>query len=320
MTVPVLKVFRKTYPDVKITILTRGFFSPFFDGISNVNVLSAKVNNEHKGVLGLYRLAKEIESLKVDAIADLHNVLRSKILKFFLRGIPNCQINKGREEKKRLIETKNIKPLKSTHQRYADVFESLGFPINLNDFESPQPLDLNAKLKPVFSGFSKPVIGIAPFAQYPSKMYPLQQMKQVIATLAETYTVLLFGGGKTEAKVLQELDDNHASAINIVGKYSLKEELTLISHLKLMLAMDSGNAHMAAMMGVKVITMWGVTHPSAGFYPFNQNDSNALFSDRKKYPLIPTSIYGNKYPVNYENCMESIEVNQVVNKVEELMA
>lgn len=320
MTVPVLQVFKKTYPDVKITVLTRGFFSPFFEGIPELNVVSAKVKDEHKGVIGLYKLAKEIRALKIDAIADLHNVLRSNILKFFLRRIPCQQIDKGREEKKRLIKTKSLIPLKSTHQRYADVFNALGFKLDLKEFKAPKPLAIKDGLSSVLSDVKTSVIGIAPFAQYPSKMYPLEQMKEVIAALSKTYSVLLFGGGKAEAKVLQELDDKYDSVHNLVGKYSLKEELALISHLKVMVAMDSGNAHMAAMMGVKVITLWGVTHPCAGFYPFNQNQTNALLADREKYPLIPTSIYGNKYPEGYEACMESITTDSVIAKVEELVS
>jgi ADP-heptose:LPS heptosyltransferase len=99
------------------------------------------------------------------------------------------------------------------------------------------------------------------------------------------------------------------------GKLSLEEELALISNLDLMLSMDSGNAHLAAMLGVKVITIWGVTHPFAGFAPFNQPDDYALLADRNLFPLIPTSIYGNKFPEGYENAAGSISFEAIVAKV-----
>jgi ADP-heptose:LPS heptosyltransferase len=95
----------------------------------------------------------------------------------------------------------------------------------------------------------------------------------------------------------------------------MEEEIQLMSHLKLMISMDSGNAHMAAMMGVKVITLWGVTHPFAGFKPFNQPFSNCLLSDRSAFPLIPTSIYGNIYPKNYENAIASIPESEVLKAI-----
>lgn len=86
-----------------------------------------------------------------------------------------------------------------------------------------------------------------------------------------------------------------------------------------MLSMDSGNAHMAAMMGIKVVTLWGVTHPYAGFYPFHQDIDFALLADRSKFPKIPTSIYGNKFPDGYENSMATIRPEEVVEKVKQVI-
>lgn len=101
MTVPVLKSLIKTYPGLKITVLTKAFFKPIFLGLDNVEVYKADVSGKHKGVYGLWKLFKELESLQIDAVADLHSVLRSTILKQFFRfrGIPVVQIDKGRKEK-----------------------------------------------------------------------------------------------------------------------------------------------------------------------------------------------------------------------------
>ena len=82
-----------------------------------------------------------------------------------------------------------------------------------------------------------------------------------------------------------------------------------------MLAMDSGNAHIAAMYGIQVVTIWGVTHPYAGFTAFNTPLKNHLVPDRTIYPKIPTSIYGNKYPLNYKNAAGNIEVKTIVNTI-----
>jgi len=101
----------------------------------------------------------------------------------------------------------------------------------------------------------------------------------------------------------------------LAGQTSLKEELAIISNLNVMLSMDSGNAHIAAMLGVKVITLWGATHPFAGFQPFHQPDDFCLTSDRKQYPFLPTSVYGNKKVAGYENAMRSISVENVVGKI-----
>ncbi|EDM45256.1 heptosyltransferase [unidentified eubacterium SCB49] len=146
-------------------------------------------------------------------------------------------------------------------------------------------------------------------------------MEEVICQLDESglYKIFLFGGGKEEKSILEKIADTFINVTSLVGKLSFEEELTLISNLDLMLSMDSGNGHLAAMYKVKVISLWGVTHPYAGFVPFNQPNSHQLIANRDKYPLIPTSIYGNKYPDEYENCMESIPPEVVVNKIIEII-
>ncbi len=320
MTVPVIRAFVEQNPDVKITVLTRPFFAPFFADIRNTSIVTAHFNAEHKGVNGLFKLSKQLKKLNIDAVADLHNVLRTRILKLFLVSKPFIQIDKGRAEKKALILGKGFKQLKTTHQRYADVFNKLGFKVTIENPTFPDKSKLNESVLNLIQGSENLLIGIAPFAQYQSKEYPLEQMEKVICELSKTdkYTILLFGGGKKEIKVLDGIDEQYKSVINVAGKLPFNDELNLISNLNLMVSMDSGNAHLAAMFGVEVITLWGVTHPYAGFYPFNQNTDNALLSNRIEYPKIPTSVYGNKFPKGYEDVMKTIDYKKVIKKIESL--
>lgn len=321
MIVPVLRAFVDQNPKVKVTVLTRPFFAPFFESIKNTTVITAHFNAEHKGINGLFKLSEQLRKLDLDAIADLHNVLRTRILKMFLVGKTFVQIDKGRAEKKSLISGKIFKQLKSTHQRYADVFKKLGFELNIDNSSFPNKPKLNTSIIKIINDSKKPLIGIAPFAQYPSKEYPMELLEQVINDLNKknNFTMLLFGGGKKEIKVLNGIEAQYENVINIAGKLSFIDELKLIHNLNLMVSMDSGNAHIAAMYGVEVITLWGVTHPYAGFYPYNQKAENALLSDRSKYPKIPTSVYGNKYPKGYEKVMGSIDYKSVVKKIESII-
>ena len=130
--------------------------------------------------------------------------------------------------------------------------------------------------------------------------------------------MILFGGGNEEIAILNKIEATFENTINIAGKLSLEEELDLISNLSVMLSMDSGNAHIAAMLGIKVITIWGVTHPFAGFAPFNQPADYALLPDREKYPRVPTSVYGNKYPKGYEDASGSILPEIIIEKIKSI--
>lgn len=323
MTVPVLRTLAYRYPDLRLTVVSKPFFKPLFADIPNLNFYEAHVQGRHKGIPGLWRLANELSALQIHAVADLHNVLRSHILALFfrLKGIPVIRINKGRKEKKALTRKKDkiFKPLKTTHQRYADIFEQLGFPIDLDQHQFPEKKTLTPKITRAIGRDHKPWIGIAPFAAYGGKTYPLDLMEDVIATLStsQAYKIILFGGGQREIKILQHIAETYENVVNAAGVFSFEEELALISNTDLMVAMDSGNAHLAAMYGINTVTLWGVTHPFAGFYPFGQPMENALLASREQYPLIPTSVYGNTYPEAYKNAMQTITKARIVAKITE---
>ncbi|WP_289664025.1 glycosyltransferase family 9 protein [Flavobacterium panacagri] len=323
MTVPVLRAFVKQYPTVKLTIISRPFFKPFFDGIPNLEFFAFDEKERHKGFSGLLRLFSDVKKLKIDAFGDLHNVLRSKVvsLLFALSGKKRATVDKGRDGKKELTraENKAFKQLPTMFERHVKVFSELGFPLNLSNPVFPEKAVLNADILEIIGNQNQKLIGIAPFAQYDSKVYPLDLMQEVIAKLAEnqTYKILLFGGGKKEIEILDSLAQPFENVINMAGKIKFQQELQLISNLDVMLSMDSGNAHIAAMLGVKVVTLWGATHPYAGFLPFNQSLENTLTSDRSQYPKLPTSVYGNKIVEGYENAMRTILPQKVVDKVEE---
>jgi ADP-heptose:LPS heptosyltransferase len=310
------------YPNVKITVVSRPFFKPFFDDIENITFFPIDLKERHQGFLGLLRLFFDLQKLNITAVADLHNVLRSKIIRtlFALNGKNVAATDKGRQDKKTLtkLAIKDISPIKSMFDRHCETFEKLGFQVNLNNPTFPEKAILSDEIINITGKKETNWIGMAPFAQYQSKVYPLDLMQQVIDELAKNTSnkILLFGGGTEEIKQLNQLKNNHENVLVLAGKTNLKEELAIISNLNVMLSMDSGNAHIAAMLGVKVITLWGATHPFAGFQPFHQPDDFCLISDRKQYPFLPTSVYGNKKIIGYENAMRTILPNTIIDKIQ----
>jgi ADP-heptose:LPS heptosyltransferase len=325
MTVPVLRALVLQHPEVKITVVSRPFFQPFFEGIPNVNFFGVDLKERHKGFIGLLRLFSDLHKLDIDLVADLHNVLRSKVVRtlFAISGKKVAATDKGRAEKKALTSLTNkvFAPVKPMIERHVDAFKQLGFSIDLANPKFPEKAILSDEILkiigeiPTFVGMNW--IGIAPFAQYESKVYPFDLMQQVIDDLAKNKNVkiFLFGGGSTEIQKLNQLQNNHENVMVVAGKLSFEAEIQFISNLDVMLSMDSGNSHIAAMLGVKVITLWGATHPFAGFKPFNQPDDFCLTADRAQFPLLPTSIYGNKNVAGYENAMRTILPSQIIEKI-----
>lgn len=325
LTVPVLREFSRRYPDVALTVVSAPFLKPLFDGIPNLRFFAFD-KKQYTGIFGLQRLYRELRLSGVDAFADLHNVLRSNIVRTFFRigGIPTAQLDKGRAEKKALTrpENKIFQPLKTSPERYADVFRALGFELDLSRPIFPPKPELTETVASFAGKKTAKWIGIAPYAQHQAKVYPEDLMRRVIDELASDVktTVFLFGGGKEEKAKLDGLSNGRSNVKNVAGQLSFADELRLIAHLDLMLSMDSGNGHLAAIAGVPVVTLWGGTHPYAGFGPFGQPDSHYLIPDLNQYPKLPTSVFGNKQIAGYEDAMRTIAPEAVVSKIQEILS
>jgi len=320
MTVPVIRLLLQQNPQVEITFVSVAFVEPLFNNMERLHFYIADIRGKHKGVAGLYRLYKELrDKFIIDAVADLHNVLRTQVLRVFFSS--SCKsvaiINKGREEKKRLTRQQNkiLKPLKSTFERYADVFAALGLPLNLN---IEQGIVIPIQKSALLSNYKQQgykLIGIAPFAQYNEKTYPASKMQQVIKLLVKHGDIKIFlFGGKNDVAALQQFADISKDKIQLLaGVMSFTEELNAIAQLDIMVSMDSANMHLASMYGVPVVSIWGGTHPYLGFYGWGQPLSNAVQVD---LDCRPSSVFGNKRcPRGDLACMEHIAPLMIYNKI-----
>ena len=327
MTVPVVRSFAVRYPQHEVTVVSRAVWQPLFERLpSNVSFVGVDLRGKHGGWWGLNTLYAELKAKRFDCVADFHGVLRTRYLslRFRLAGIPVAVIDKGREGKKKLVrrENKVFEPQKSSFQRYADVLEALGFPVS-PDFVSiygPGGGDF-AEIEPVTGpkGDGK-WVGVAPFAKHEGKVYPLDLQERVVARLAAMpgVTVFLFGGGGgNEREVLEAWAEKYPSARSMVGKLGMCAELNLISHLDVMLSMDSANMHLASLVGTPVVSVWGATHPYAGFMGWRQSADNAVQLDM---PCRPCSVFGQKpcWRGDYA-CLRGIEPERIVEKVERLL-
>ncbi len=282
LTVPLLAEFIRQNPHVQITFLSREKFSPLFEDLPQLTFISADLEGKHKGVRGIYRLYKELRKNEFDGVADLHNVLRTKILRlFFAFGkVKSATLDKGRNERKALTKLKNKirKPLKPMIERYADVFRDLGFDVQLSH---RLPKNISTK---------ENAIGIAPIAMYEGKMYPLENTRSIAVKIAEKGIKVYLFGGKSEAEELEKWAEINPNIVSVAGKFSLKEELSLIKKLKLMVSMDSANMHLASMVGTRVISIWGNTHPYMGFLGYGQSYEDVIQDET--LTQRPTSVFG----------------------------
>lgn len=329
MTVPVVQALARQYPHVRITFLSRPFARPLFEGLApNVGFMGADIKNEYHGIGGLNELYKRIVAKNITAVADLHNVLRSGYLRLrFNLGRYRVQhIDKHRNERKRLVAQtdKKLVPLNTAFQNYADVFAKLGYPVKLDFTSIFPPQGGNLRLLPPQIGVKKAFqewIGVAPFAAHKQKVYPPEMLEKVIGLITSEHPscrVFLFGKGSAEEPVINGIVQRNPRCLNASALLNgIGQELVLMSHLDVMISMDSANMHFASLVNTPVVSIWGATHPYAGFMGWGQDSLNAV---QIELGCRPCSIFGNKPCLRGDlACLRNISPEMVYDRVKRVL-
>lgn len=297
LTLPVLKEMKLLYPDVRITLITRDTFRPFFTSYENIVLFTPDFKGRHSGISGLIRLFADIvRREKIDYVIDLHDVLRSMFLRFLfhLKGVPVRKIDKGRQGKRDLISGRKKVWLKHSADRYRDVFKKAGFdlrPVDGPFLSGSPPVASGAmKIPDLQAGYN---IGVAPNAMHWLKVWPVDYIVALLRMLREkTGARFWLFGGREEAGMLEAIEKKVPGSVVVAGKLSLGEEIELMSRLDFMISMDSSNMHMAALARTKVISIWGATDPMAGFGAWLQPDEYAIRIPVGELTCRPCTVFG----------------------------
>lgn len=325
MTVPVIYSAARSNPDDSFTVLTQAFLIPvFINRPANVEVIGINTKTTEKTLPGLFRFATALAKYDYDKVLDLHNVLRTIVIRtlFRLHGKPVFVLHKPRKERGRLTRTsrKVLRPLRPVIDRYADVFRQAGLHYTesfTSLFESKRP-DLSP-LQTLAGEKTGPWIGIAPFAKHRGKIYPIDAMEQIVRNLSARgdVTLFLFGARGYEEALLEEWAYQYPHVKNVVGKYALDHELALISQLDLLVSMDSANMHFASLVGTRVLSVWGATHPYTGFYGYRQDPADAV---QAALPCRPCSVFGEKPCVRGDwACMSQLAPETLQERIQTIL-
>lgn len=329
MTVPVVYAVCRACPDVRFTLYTKAAVaSLFLYPPANLTIFPVDTHGRYRGLRGLWCLFREARQQGVDTVADLHNVLRTRILGllFSLTGARRAVLDKGRAAKRRLTAREKslpLQPLPTSFDRYRAVFVRLGFETSgtfTSVFDADhEPLPLPADIEPCREG--EYWVGVAPFAKHEGKIYPLDRTRELVARLSQRgdCRIFLMGGGGEEAARLGEWATAYPSTVSLAGRrLGFAVELSIMSRLSLVVSMDSANMHLASLAGTPVVSVWGQTHPYAGFLGWGQRAENIV--QLADMPCRPCSIFGNKpcYRGDYA-CMRDLPLDLIYRRVEAIL-
>ncbi len=327
MTIPQVYSVCRAYPHVNFVMLTQKVASSLYiNAPQNLQLHIADTHGRHKGMAGVWRLFRELKSLEIDAVADLHDVMRSQFLRmlFRLANVPVFVIDKGKAEKRKLVSRKHKlrHQLTTSSQRYKAVFEhmKLDYPQSFTSlYHDKGDVSLFEHITPP-KQHNERWVGIAPFAKHSGKIYPIESMQKVVEQLStyKNIRIFLFGAGEREAAILRKWSELYSNVVTLANKREgFPVELSLMSYLDVVVSMDSANMHLASLVHCPVISVWGATHPYAGFLGYNVSPELIV---EQPLECRPCSIFGNKpcYRGDYA-CLRSITPDMIVDKVKKII-
>jgi len=196
---------------------------------------------------------------------------------------------------------------------YKQLLAPLGIPVSnsktrlyLTEKEIEQAKELLSKLH-VKKGAK--VVGVNPGAAYGSaKCWPKERFREVIERLlsqTDAY-IVCFGSGDTIRLVDEICASLPSRVINLAGKTTIREMMSLIHECSIVLTNDSGPMHVASAFNIPTVALFGSTNADVtGPY-------NGGLVIRKEVSCAPC--YLRKCPIDFR-CMKQITADEVFNEV-----
>lgn len=266
LTTPVLRALAQQVPGAAVHVATK----PGYRGLLEPNPYVAKVHTLNGP---LNDLMSELKAEQFDFIVDLHNNLRTRLIKLRL-GVKSSSFDKLNWPKWLLVNLK-INRLPDVHivQRYLAAAAPLGVKDDGRGLDYFIPAGQEVDVQTLPPAFQTGYVAVAIGAQHATKRLPLEKLVELCQRLAPRPILLL--GGPEDAPVAEAIIaeiTTHQSATPPIhqgcGRYSLHQSASLLRQASFVVSHDTGLMHIAAAFGKLIYSVWGNTVPEFGMYPF----------------------------------------------------
>ena len=309
LTTPVVRCLRKKYPDAQIHYLTKQSFA-------SIVITNPYIDRVHVLKDDLDVVIDELKEENFDVVIDLHHNLRTLRIKRALKIVSWHSFDKLNIRKWVYVNCKvNVMPDKHIVNRYMDTVKSLGVG------SDGLGLDYFIHDKDVVAQKDIPIshlhgyIGIVIGAAHNTKKLPVHKLQELCSKIR--HPIILLGGKEDHSNAVKIAAADPVKVYNACGKYNLNESADLVRRAKLIISHDTGLMHIAAAFKKDIISVWGNTVPSFGKYPYQTRYE--VFEVHKLWCRPCSKIGYNKCPLGHFKCMEKINIDGIVEKVNILL-
>lgn len=292
LTTPVTRCIKKQYPNAEVHFATKESFKVLVEN-------NPYIDQYHLLGKSLNKFIQSLQTENFDFIIDLHNNLRTSIIKMSLFSVKSFSFDKLNLRKWLLVVLK-INQMPNVHivERYLETVKSLGIKNDLNglDFFIPEKdkVQINASY-----------VAYAIGGQHNTKKLPINRIIKVCQKINGKIMIL---GGKEDRPAAEEIEKALGDKIiNACGKYNLNQSASLVQQAEYIITHDTGLMHIASALKKKVISIWGNTVPEFGMYPYLTAFS---IIENKEISCRPCSKIGyDKCPKGHFKCMNELNLD-----------
>jgi len=317
LTMSPIKTLKNLFPTAKIDFLTLDNFASILEGNKIIDRIIQFDKNA--GLIKLIKTGKWINNSDYDLVIDFHNSLRSKIIRFMIRDIPKRYLKKPRWKRFLLFRFRknlfhsNFSQLKLLHQPIAEWMSSKKYPLPelfISEIERKQA-EIFLKEKRIVKSY----ITIIPGAAWPQKRWLVDNYQKLLTDIKKHSNVnFVILGGKND-NICSEIAKCDTDYINLQGKTSLRESMSIIANSKYVIGADTGFVHAAEALGIRVVSIIGPTSRETGAR-VNRDDSISI--ENNDIWCRPCSQNGKrKCYRDKQYCMATITPEIVLSKINE---
>ncbi len=296
LTTPVVRCLKQQLPNVEVHYATKKAFAPLLED-------NPYIDKRHYLNDSLPALVKQLRAEKFDYVIDLHQNLRTRLIKLQL-GVKAYSFEKLNLRKWLLVRLK-INALPDSHivDRYLATVLPLGVTNDgkgLNYFiPYKDQVELNWLPPTHQTGYVAYAIG----GQHATKKLPVERMIELCRKI--DYPVVLLGGKEDQAAGdLIETALGTPLIYNACGRYNLNQSASLLQGARIVFSHDTGLMHIAAALKKKVYSIWGNTTPAFGMYPYK---TPYVVLENNRLDCRPCSKIGYaKCPRGHFKCMNDL--------------
>jgi ADP-heptose:LPS heptosyltransferase len=260
----------------------------------------------------LEELLPALKKENYDLIVDLHNNLRSRLIRWSLFTVPVVSYSKGNLAKWLSVHFKinkfsekhiAIKYLQSV-KKWNITDDGMGL-----DYFIPEKDKVN--IESIVKN-NRPFIALVIGAAHFTKRVPVEKLKEIISIVLPSYPIVLIGG-KAEKETGDALVQ--AGVMNTCGQYSINQSASILAQSTIVISPDTGMMHIAAALKKPIRSIWGSTLSEFGFWPFygeKYPDQNISF-EVNGLVCRPCARFGrNECPQGHFDCMTKQKFDGII--------